>query len=331
MTTSADAILVEDVSADGPGRGGVIRAGSLSDVGFQPLGLLRWMQHGEEVTVQVYVSRYGDAFALPEPREPMLSLRLLSVLQSGRLVQTLALAHGRGGAGGGGDTTIAEPVRGEDPADRILAQVRDLQDRTRLPLRFPDLGGVGIHRQICDVQDPDSLWVAHKGFLRRVQGNDDDVVDHKAMALMVAALRREDHVRQVLERGLRRQAQTLALIVRNVALVIPGLLALSTGLTWWASGLIVGAAAAAALVFQLGLRDRRLRPLLGAVPVVSALIGWFTVGVGTMLGLLVYGLVVLYLSDMVLVDVVQRGLLRLRGDLREPAPVPMPGLVELYG
>jgi hypothetical protein len=180
---------------------GEVRAGALEALGFTPLGILRFGAAGPHTAgaVALYVAPYGDAVGLAEPLDPRVRLRLVSILGSGVLVETRVRAPTEAAPpsmpDASPDAAAAETAAGVLDAlatrplpwlDRQLAALED----DRLALRYPSHRGAGVIRQLLDVSDPDSVWIAHRGLVRRLQAEGDGPIDHRDLDLALAALRR---------------------------------------------------------------------------------------------------------------------------------------------
>lgn len=431
-----DAILVADAGHDRVAVGGAPDLPGLDALGFTRLGTV-WFATGPgarrpvDATRAVHVGKYRDAFAFADPGDPTVPLRVLSVLQSGALAETVVVTQRSGvyeppsgvrprptplqeepappppappeddepptdplpravtppdeadlrraqeertsrelleelgveiqGNAWTSGTFPAQRSGARKKADRPAARVTpstDLPEPEAAPseaseatggehgavdrwlatleapsrsARFPSLPDAGLHRQVLDADDPETVWLAHRGFLRRIQGQHDEVVDHASIDLFRAAFRRIEHVRLAPSR---RQGPNLTLavdVVQNTALAAPALFALLLGAAWWMA-LALGAFTVGASLGSVHLlRTPPLRRWLAAVPVLVLLFGWLTIG---WLGIAItalYGAAIVLGRETWLRPAVAHVLDRFRArGLGAPPPVPMPELLERY-
>ncbi len=212
--------------------------------------------------------------------------------------------------------------------DRLLAE---LEGSTRLA-RFPTIPECGVYRQALDMDDANSLWVAHRGFLRRMQGQDDDVVDHQRVDVFRAALRRLEHV-AISQVGLEQGPNTSRSldILQGALLGAPLVLALLQGMALWVA-VVVGAFTIGGAFFVVNtLHEPEQRMRLWVVPVAVLVVGWLTVGWFGLGAVLTYGVGVLLAREPYLRPFVARWSARTAGEgVLTPAPVPMPALLERY-
>lgn len=379
-------LRVEDGSDDPAAARRTPDAPLAVELGFRRLGTARlWVPEGELagwLEVPAHVSRYGDAFAFPDPTDDRVRLRLVSVLTSGVMVESIVLDALHAAPPPPVRPPSREPPpppppepEGPPESRELLADLGvevtpdgtkkkkkkrrtgrstsgtarleawldqsghlpwldDLLDRVDLlPIaaHYPSMPQVGVHRQLLDMQDPASVWVAHRGLLRRIQGATGEVADHQSLPLFLATLRRLDHVARTQQRELGRMGTQGAEALQNLLLVAPALLGLVWGLPWWAAGLLAGFTAVASLAIVHALRTPPLRAWLISVPPLALGLGYFTLGGVAIFAILLWGVAVVLVRGRVLRALATEVWARYKGDAAsEPAPVPMPALLEVY-
>lgn len=314
---------------------------------------------GAEVDVAraLHVSRYGDALLYADPTDPEVALRIVSGLQSGRIAETLVrrplpvdddeppTSPGalRGPLGIDGAARTVEPPRGSAGAD-VEAWLQALRHPPGLDDALSRLDALaagarhfghepaGLHRQVVDIADPASLWVLHRGFLRRVQGSLDDVADHRSTPVALAIVRRVAQIDDLRERRFEVAVERATRALRNVLLAAPFVLGWLGGLVWWVALTVGLAAAGGATGIVTCLRRPRLRPWLLVTPVGVVVIGFGTVGVVNLLLLLVLCVAVVLVEAPLLHRVARAGVLGYAGTQDAGLDlVPLAKLVETSG
>ncbi|MCB9683259.1 MAG: hypothetical protein H6733_17470 [Alphaproteobacteria bacterium] len=338
---SPEGILVEDATRDASAAASALQAPELEALGFRRLGVVR-VAHldrapPDSTTAVLYVARYGDAFAFRELLDEGIRLVMVTLLSSGELVETRvpAWATPEGTAAAPLDTTF-DATTGISAVDAASAHpvpwldaLFDRMESDRVRARYADRPHLGVHRQLVEVDDPTTLWVSHRGLVRRVQAGVDEVVDHQAIPLCLAAIRRSLHVQVAVDEAGLAAAAHLADLTRNGLLALPAGVCLYGGLSWWVAGVLVGFCASAALGVHEAVRVPTLRPwLIGLVPFVG-MAGWLTIGWGAVTLLLLWCLAAVFLRDALFVRfaafVAQRS-----QQTRSPAPVPATQLGDVY-
>lgn len=322
-------------------------ARSLTGVGFRALGTVRLETVHGSADVVAYVARYGDAWAFPDPTDPSVLLRVVSVLQSGRLVETRIpittelddseLPTDDDAVDAAAQGLVMNP---EELGRRAVRRMERMPwvdaflqwiDLQVVKARYPDRPLLGLHRQLVDVDDAISLWIAHKGLLRRVEGMDDDVVDHTQPQVLAAALRRATFLEQDLDGPLVAYADLAADVLRNLLLAAPALAALWNGLQWWIAGSVVGFCAASALAVEAVLPVPRWRPAIVLLLPMSFFAGYWTIGWQGVLGLMVYCIAIVLLRNAFFTTWIGEIIQRLQPTGPEHAPMPIDELLARYG
>jgi hypothetical protein len=279
-------------------------APELETLGFRPVAsCLVGPVRVESVPTRVYVARYGDAYAFADPLDADVRLRVLTVLSSGRLVETRVLVA---------------PRSSGNPLDELVAGA----ERARLAVRYPDRPAQGVHRQVVDVGDLHTLWIAHRGFVRKVQAAD-DVPDHTAVELFAGAMRRGWATRLRLDRPELARVDRLVSTARAVLLAVPILVGLASGLSLASSFLITLVPAIFALLARDAARSRPWRPWLLLVPLGAAIFGGLTLGIGPALAVLGWDLAVIVGLELRGPVVLHRALRLVGGDGGLPPPSPL--------